>query len=158
MMDERMTESERTTLCRRIDELCAENERLRQENQSIGVAAYELGRKSMADENAKLQERIELLVTLLRNDCDIEASWDGLRHFWSIELTENGCLMRDRACKAEAENAKLRELVWTLANCAAGHGCDFCPINGGYGYVGEQDMCESVHARMRELGVEVNDG
>ncbi len=53
--DERMTESERATLCRRIDELCAENERLRQENQSIGMAAYELGRKNMADENAKLR-------------------------------------------------------------------------------------------------------
>ena len=59
MMDERMTESERATLCRRIDELCAENERLRQENQSIGMAAYELGRKSMADENAKLRELIK---------------------------------------------------------------------------------------------------
>ena len=47
---------ENDTLCHRIDELCAENERLRQENQSIGVAAYELGRKSMADENAKLRE------------------------------------------------------------------------------------------------------
>ena len=64
----------------------------------------------LRDENAKLREQTELLVTLLRNDCDIEASWDGLRHFWSIELTDDGCLMRDRACKAEAENAKLREL------------------------------------------------
>lgn len=58
--------------------------------------------------------------------------------------------------KLEAENARLRELVWTLANCAAGHGCDYCPINGGYGYVGELDMCESVHASMRELRVEAD--
>ena len=62
-------------------------------------------------ENAKLREQMERLVTLLRVDCDIDASWDGLRRFWSIGLTEDGCLMRDRACKAEAENAKLRELV-----------------------------------------------
>ena len=62
-------------------------------------------------ENAKLREQMERLVTLLRADCDIEASWDGLRKFWSIGLTEDGCLMRDRACKAEAENAKLRELA-----------------------------------------------
>lgn len=55
---------------------------------------------------------------------------------------------------ARAENAKLRELVITLANCAAGHGCDYCPINGGHGYIGETDMCESVHDCMRELGVE----
>lgn len=53
----------------------------------------------------------------------------------------------------ESENAKLRELALMLANCAAGHGCDYCPINGGQGYVGEIDMCESVHDRMRELGV-----
>ena len=62
-------------------------------------------------DNAKLREQMERLVTLLRADCDIEASWDGLRKFWSIGLTEDGCLMRDRACKAEAENAKLRLLV-----------------------------------------------
>lgn len=69
-------------------------------------------------ENAKLREQTELLVTLLRNDCDIEASWDGLRKFWYIGLTESGCLMRDRACKAEAENAKLRELVLRLWDAA----------------------------------------
>ena len=62
-------------------------------------------------ENAELREQMERLIALLRNDCDIDASWDGLRRFWSIELTEGGCLMRDRACKAEAENAKLRELL-----------------------------------------------
>lgn len=59
--------------------------------------------------------------------------------------------------RLETENAKLRELVLILANCAAGHGCDYCPINGGQGYVGELDMCESVHDRMRELGVEVEE-
>lgn len=83
-LGESMTDTEKAALERRIDELCAEVERLK--------------------------EREQNLVTILRNDCDIEASWDGLRRFWSIELTEGGCLMRDRACKAEAENAKLREL------------------------------------------------
>lgn len=53
---------ENDTLCRRIDELCAENERLRQENQSIGMAAYELGRKSMADENDKLREAVATAI------------------------------------------------------------------------------------------------
>ena len=80
-------------------------------------------------EYAKLREQMERLVTLLRVDCDIDASWDGLRRFWSIGLTENGCLMRDRACKAEVENAKLRE---ELANapkcetCEAMLDCDEC--------------------------------
>lgn len=55
----------------------------------------------------------------------------------------------------KAENSALRELVRMLANCAAGHGCDYCPINGGHGYVDEIDMCESVHDYMRELRVEV---
>jgi len=69
MSEERMTESERTTLCRRIDELCAENERLRQENQSIGMAAYELGRKSMADENAKLRELVRWMYDRMDESC-----------------------------------------------------------------------------------------
>jgi len=51
------------------------------------------------------------LIESLRRDWGIDASWDGLRRFWSIGLTEDGCLMRDRACKAEAENAKLREEI-----------------------------------------------
>lgn len=49
-------DAEHETLERRIDELCAENERLRQENQSIGMAAYELGRASLADENERLRQ------------------------------------------------------------------------------------------------------
>ena len=106
-------------------------------------------------ENAKLREQMERLVTLLRVDWDIDVSWDGLRRFWNIGLTDNGCLMRDRACKAEAENTNLRKLVRILAHCAAGHGCDICPINGGEGLINILDMCESVHDRMRELGVEV---
>lgn len=59
---------------RRIDELCRENERLRQDNQSIGMAAYELGRASLADENAKLrgardvwQENDAMLRELVRD-------------------------------------------------------------------------------------------
>ena len=74
-----MTDTEREALTRRIDELCAENERLRQENQSIGMAAYEVGYKNGSvhyelehcsacknvadlqealDENAKLRELV----------------------------------------------------------------------------------------------------
>ena len=104
--------------------------------------------KSFADdaleaENAKLREQIERLVTLLRVDCDIDASWDGLRRFWSIELTESGCLMRDRACKAEAENAKLRELVKdALINLSAWM---------GYGH--PEWMIEAAS----ELGIEVDE-
>ena len=113
-------------------------------------------------ENAALREQMERLVTLLRNDCDIDASWDGLRRFWSIELTEDGCLMRDRACKAEAENAwlramrdtwaendaKLRELVrdmWHELDAATQY-----DAGGGRGVVYE------FADRMRELGMGVD--
>lgn len=107
-----MTDTEKAALCARIDELCAEVERLK--------------------------EREQNLVTLLRNDCDIEASWDGLRKFWYIGLTEDGCLMRDRACKAEAENAKMRELVDYMTPIAL------------------YAASEQERDRMRVLGVEVD--
>jgi len=57
---------------RRIDELCCENEQLRQENQSIGMAAYELGRASLADENAKLRELVRTMAYCMQyeRDCD----------------------------------------------------------------------------------------
>lgn len=93
-------------------------------------------------ENAKLREQMERLVTLLRVDCDIDASWDGLRRFWSIELTESGCMMRDRVCKAEAENAELRELVRELYEMAWLE----------YPSAFEREFL----GRLRELGIEVN--
>ena len=100
-------------------------------------------------ENAKLREQMERLVTLLRVDCDIDASWDGLRRFWSIGLTENGCLMRDRACKAEAENAKLREQAaraWRLfTENGAVHPSDLSEV-------------DAVRDGLRKFGVEVDDG
>jgi len=91
------------------------------------------------------------LIESLRRDWDIEASWDGLRRFWSIGLTEDGCLMRDRACKAEAENAKLRELVRIAGTYCANGLCgkdDGCPLYLGKPYCALSD-------RMRELGIEV---
>ena len=100
-------------------------------------------------ENAKLREQMERLVTLLRVDCDIDASWDGLRRFWSIGLTENGCLMRDRACKAEAEADRLRELAaraWRLfTENGAVHPSDLSEV-------------DAVRDGLHELGVEVDDG
>ena len=35
------------------------------------------------------------LIRCLENDWHISASWDGLRKFWCIELTEEGVRMRD---------------------------------------------------------------
>jgi hypothetical protein len=47
-----------SVVSRRIAEIEEENAKLRQENQSIGMAAYELGRKSMAGENVRLRELV----------------------------------------------------------------------------------------------------
>lgn len=118
------------------------------------------GDADLVAENAKLRDEIKRrdeleakLIRCIENDYGILFAWDPLRKVWLSECTDEYVTERERL---DAENAKLRELAWTLANCAAGHGCDYCPINGGYGYVGELDMCESVHASMRELGVEVD--
>ena len=109
-------------------------------------------------ENDKLREQMERLVTLLRVDCDIDASWDGLRRFWSIGLTESGCLMRDRACKAEAENDKLRELVRVMAYCMqCERDCDGCAMNGADGTITALAGCDGLRDLMRELGIEVDE-
>lgn len=95
---------------RRIDELCRENEKLRQDNNT-------------------LRDQI-----------------DTAKHN-SVRNTREYA----RLCHV---NDKLRELVSVLAHCAADSGCDSCPINGGCARVRELDLCETVHDRMRELGVE----
>ena len=114
-------------------------------------------------ENAKLREQMEWLVTLLRNDCDIDASWDGLRGFWTIGLTEGGCLMRDRACKTETENAKLRELAGMMLSRfmdslpdSTEKPCDLCDMWDTCNYVNDR-QCRLLDS-MRELGVEVDYG
>ncbi len=99
-----MPDAEKEALCARIDELCAEVERLRQENQSIGMAAYELGRAGLADEN----ERLRGLVRDMRT-----------------------CI--DHACM-----------------------CEFCPLFASED-IGEPRCIADVKARMRELGIEVDE-
>lgn len=44
-----------------------------------------------------LKERIAELLRCLENDWHIHASWDGLRKFWCIELTDEGVRIRDAA-------------------------------------------------------------
>ena len=59
----------------------------------------------------------------------------------------------------ERENAKLRELVRTFYHCTTSGECDECPINGGGPvHLMPDTICDTIHARMRELGVEVDDG
>ena len=56
----------------------------------------------------------------------------------------------------ERENAKLRELVRTFYHCTTSGECDECPINGGGPVRLMPDtICDTIHDRLRELGVEV---
>lgn len=55
---ERMMDEVGAEYLTRTNHLKAENERLREENQHIGLIAYELGRTSLAQENDKLRELV----------------------------------------------------------------------------------------------------
>jgi len=57
----------------------------------------------------------------------------------------------------QAENEKLRELVLTFYHCTTSGECDECPINGGGPvHLMPDTICDTIHCRMRELGVEVD--
>jgi len=59
--------------------------------------------------------------------------------------------------RANAENAKLRELVKALLTCATDGDCDECRLNGATPWhVGKAQLCDGVWDRVRELGVEVD--
>ena len=143
-MDTRTTH--RRQLCDMVVNREADIEDLKEE---IYGLQCDIGR--LENENTKLQEQMERLISLLRNDCDIDASWDGLRGFWSIELTEDGCLMRDRACKAEAENAKLRELLQRLLTEYR-----YMRIRPRRVYLQHEERMRAIEEEMRELGIEVD--
>ena len=60
--------------------------------------------------------------------------------------------------RLESENAKLRELVRTFYHCTTSGECDECPINGGGKVKLMPDtICDTIHDRMRELGVSDHD-
>lgn len=57
---------------------------------------------------------------------------------------------------ALTENEKLRELVRVFYNCTTSGECDECPINGGSTvHLMPDTICDTIHDRMRGLGVEV---
>lgn len=52
-------------------------------------------------------------------------------------------------------NAKLRELVRVFYHCTTSGVCDECPVNdGGTVKLMADTICDALHDRMRELGVE----
>ena len=79
----------------------AENAKLRQENQSIGMAAYELGRKSMADENAKLRELVRHMGACIQHlDRSDE---DGGCVLCPYQSVEHDCEFESRMCELGVE-------------------------------------------------------
>ena len=78
---------------------------------------------NLESDNAELREQMDGLASSLRNDWQIEASWDGLRRVWYVGWTDEhveSCAecakelgaYADSLCDPlKAENAKLRELV-----------------------------------------------
>ena len=85
-------------------------------------------------ENAKLREQMERLVTLLRVDCDIDASWDGLRRFWYVRLTDEGVRKRDEREATLGRGTMtaddVRDLIERHSDACGGNGRDF--HNGAY--------------------------
>lgn len=55
----------------RIDQLTAENTKLREELESVGTAAYLYGRSDLKAENAKLRELCEDMLSCI----EIRAAW-----------------------------------------------------------------------------------
>ena len=73
------------------------------------------------------------LLRCLENDWNISASWDGLRKFWCIELTEEGVRLRDaelnsraeRTCKMETDHDELEVIAYSHEDTWA-YKCSVC--------------------------------
>lgn len=99
-------------------------------------------------ENAKLREQIHWLKQgdILHVLTDQEY----------IDQCERERLMQVSIDALDKENAELRELVRTFYHCTTSGECDECPINGGGPvHLMPDTICDTIHDRMRELGVEV---
>lgn len=111
------------------------------------LEAWRAERKLM-NENAKLRDELDFCLKYAPN-CDECAAM----------LDCDECLRADASQKErkrlDYENAKLRELVRTFYHCTTSGECDECPINGGGPvHLMPDTICDTIHDRMRELGVD----
>lgn len=91
-----MTDTEKSALCARIDELCAENERLRQQNAKLDELLPENERwfsfdvvRSLNDERDQLADENDKLLLLVNDMCAcfrIGAEREGISKQWCYEL------------------------------------------------------------------------
>lgn len=100
---------------------------------------------------------ISSLIDELRKS---EDEWNGSNMFELARMCREAAdtiwELRDDLQRANAENAKLRELVRVFYHCTTSGVCDECPVNGGGAvHLMPDTICDTMHDRMRELGVEV---
>ena len=90
------------------------------------------------------QPPYDVLLDILASEWGIDASWDGLRRFWCVELNDEGVRKRD---ELHAENVKLRELVEDMLDCME--------IRMAFGRPLTPEMHEGFAQRAGELGIDV---
>lgn len=137
-----MTPTEKTALEKRIDELCQENERLRER-----IKASDDGRMRQAD---NLIDKCHRIARLQGENAKLREENERLR-----SVVSDGA---DNAREVLDENAKLRELASILCFCMQVHTqCDDCKLNGAKGELAYDPLCacDGLHEILRELGIEV---
>lgn len=100
--------------------------------------------------------KISSLIDELRKS---EDEWNGSNMFELARMCREAAdtiwELRDDLQRANAENAKLRELVRVFYHCTTSGVCDECPVNGGGAvHLMPDTICDTMHDRMRELGVD----
>lgn len=121
---------------KRVIELEAENSKLREEVELVGMAGYLLAMKQLEAENETLRAERDEWHRVAQSKQDI------IDH------------MRD----TNAANAKLRELASILCFCMQIHKqCDGCKLNGAKGEIVHDPLlaCDGLHEMLQELGIEV---
>ena len=121
------------------------------------LEAWRAERKLM-NENAKLRDELDLCLKQVKKCEECEAMFNCEDCEAMLDCDE--CLRADASQKErkrlDYENDSLRELVRTFYYCTTSGECDECPINGGGPvHLMPDTICDTIHDRMRELGVEV---
>ena len=98
--------------------------------------------KELIESMPSAKEHLNDLLDALRH-MGIEASWDGLRGFWFIELTEEGMRRRD---ETERVRDLAKRMAWWLSEAT-----EFGGGNAGWGPVIEEILQEAS-----SLGVGIN--
>jgi hypothetical protein len=99
-------------------------------NRLLAVAVYKdyLTAEQAVDATlGRDQPPYEELIEALRRDWDIEASWDGLRRFWYVGLTEEGVRKREEReatlghgeCRNVADPDEYSDRPFTCSECGA---------------------------------------